>query len=164
MADVERAAGGGVIGRPHIARALVEKGYAESVSDAFERFVGRQAPFYVPLEKISAANAAAVILQAGGRPVLAHPGLLKPGIFDALAARMTDAGFWGIEAYHPSHTDGQCRIYESEARRLGLYVTAGSDFHGTLGQGAELGNEKRGGDYLQKSFEALGASLHHALK
>ncbi len=164
MADVENASGGGVIGRPHIARALMEKGYVESVSDAFDRFIGRRAPFYVPLEKISSSAAAALIIQAGGKPVLAHPGLLKPGIFDALAERLADAGFWGMEAYHPSHTDGQCRIYESEARRLGLYVTAGSDFHGTLGQGAELGNEKRGGNYLQRSFDALADSLAFVIK
>ena len=163
MADVEQSAGGGVIGRPHIARALVNKGYAESIGDAFERFISREAPFYVPLDKISAADTAAMILKAGGKPVLAHPGLLKPGIFDALAGQLADAGFWGIEAYHPSHTDGQCRLFESEARRLGLYVTAGSDFHGTLGQGAALGGEKRGGDYLQRSFEALAAGLNHAL-
>ncbi len=164
MADVEQSAGGGVIGRPHIARALVNKGYAESISDAFERFISREAPFYVPLDKISAADAAAMILKAGGKPVLAHPGLLKPGIFDTLAGQLADAGFWGMEAYHPSHTDGQCRIFESEARRLGLYVTAGSDFHGTLGQGTALGNEKRGGAYLQRSFEALAVSLNYALK
>ncbi len=164
LADVERAAGSGMIGRPHIARALVEKGYAESVGDAFDRFVGRQAPFYVSLEKISAADAAAMILQAGGKPVLAHPGLLKPGIYDSLAEKLTDAGFWGIEAYHPSHTDGQCRIYESEARRLGLYVSAGSDFHGTLGQGTVLGNEKRGGAYLQKSFQVLSDSLGSVMR
>lgn len=164
LEDVERAAGSGVLGRPHMARALVEKGYAASVNDAFDRFISREAPFYVPLDKISAAEAAMMITNAGGRPVLAHPGLLKPGIYDALADKLVDAGFWGIEAYHPSHTDGQCRIYESEARRLGLYVTAGSDFHGTLGRGAALGHEQRGGGYLQRSFEALTDSLDFVLR
>ncbi len=155
IGDVERETQGGAIGRPHIALALVKKGYADSVDDAFARFISRQAPFYVPLDKTGAAAAAGMIREAGGRPVLAHPGLLKPGVFDALAPTLAGAGFWGIEAYHPSHTDGQCRLFESEARRLGLYVTAGSDFHGTLGQGAGLGGEKRGGAYLQRSFEEL---------
>ncbi len=159
LADIERIAGTGMPGRPHIARALVEKGYAESVGDAFERFISRGAPFYVPLDKLSPETAADMIRQAGGKPVLAHPGLLRPGTFEVLAGRLKGAGFWGIEAYHPSHSDGMCRMYESEARRLGLRVTAGSDFHGALGRGAALGGETRGGANLQRSFEELAGEL-----
>jgi predicted metal-dependent phosphoesterase TrpH len=155
MEDVDRECQGCAVGRPHIALALVRKGFAESVDDAFARFISRQAPFYVPLEKITVAHAAALIREAGGRPVIAHPGLLRPGVWDALAPTLKETGVWGLEAYHPAHSDGQCRIFASEARRLGLFVTAGSDFHGALGQGAALGGEKRGGAYLQMSFKDL---------
>ncbi len=155
MSDIESECRGDAIGRPHMAAALVRKGYADSTDDAFARFVGRQAPFYVPLEKIGVEQAAALIIQAGGKPVLAHPGLLRDGIFDRLAPRLDDMGFWGIEAYHPAHTDGQCRIYESEARRLRLCVTSGSDFHGAAGQGTGLGQETRGGSYLKESVGKL---------
>lgn len=159
ISDVERECQGDAIGRPHIAAALVRKGYADSVEDAFARFLGRQAPFYIPLEKISAAQAAQMIRQAGGKPVLAHPGLLRTGLFDILAPGLDEAGFWGIEAYHPSHSDGQCMAFESEARRLGLYVTSGSDFHAGLGQGTGLGQETRGGAYLEESVRELLKSL-----
>jgi predicted metal-dependent phosphoesterase TrpH len=159
MEDVDRECQGCAIGRPHIALALVRKGLAESVEDAFARYLSRPAPFYVPLDKLALAQAAALVREAGGYPVVAHPGLLKPGVWDALAPTLKDAGFWGIEAYHPAHSDGQCRIFASEARRLGLFVTTGSDFHGALGQGAALGGEKRGGAYLQTSLKALLQSL-----
>jgi len=155
MEDVEKECRGCAIGRPHIALALIKKGYAKTVDDAFERYISREAPFYVPLEKISVEQAAELILQASGKPVIAHPGLLKPGVFDALTPRLKDAGFWGLEAYHPSHSDGQCRLFESEARRLSLFVTSGSDFHGVTSQRAALGSETRGGAYLQASFADL---------
>jgi predicted metal-dependent phosphoesterase TrpH len=161
--DIERECRGCALGRPHIALALIRKGYATSVDDAFTRFVSRGTPFYVPMERVTVAQAATIILQAGGKPVLAHPGLLKPGAFDALAPRLKDMGFWGLEAYHPSHSDGQCRIYESEARRLGLFVTSGSDFHGALGDRAALGSETRGGAYLRRSQETLMGSLRHGV-
>ena len=155
ISDIENECRGDTLGRPHIAAALVRKGYAGSAEDAFARFISRQAPFYVPLDKIGVEKAAALIRQAGGKPVLAHPGLLRNGIFDRLTPRLNDMGFWGIEVYHPAHTDGQCRLYESEARRLRLGVTAGSDFHGTMGQGTGLGQETRGGSYLAKSVSEL---------
>ena len=155
MKDVENECSGETIGRPHIAAALVRKGYAVSMKDAFVRFLSSKTPYYVPLEKISVAYAASLIVQAGGLPVLAHPGLMKPGLFDELAPHLKGFGFWGVEAYHPAHTDGQCMEYESTARRFGLFVTAGSDFHGRQEQGTLLGQETRGGAYLAFSTEAF---------
>jgi predicted metal-dependent phosphoesterase TrpH len=155
LEDIEQECRGCALGRPHVALALIKKGYAQTLDDAFERFVSRGTPFYVPLERVSVAQAAELIFEAGGKPVLAHPGLLKGGVWDALAPRLKDAGFWGVEVYHPSHSDGQCRIFESEARRLELFATSGSDFHGALGSRAALGAERRGGAYLRKSIKAL---------
>lgn len=154
MADVEAQCRGSVIGRPHVAAALVKKGYAQTRRDAFERFLSTKTPFYVPQQRISLEQAASLIKQAGGLPVLAHPGLLSTGLLSTIEPHLADMGFWGIEAYHPAHTDGQCVIFESMARRLGLYVTSGSDYHGRLTP-VQIGGETRGGEWLAKSFAVL---------
>jgi len=146
---------GDVVGRAHIAEALVRKGYAQSVQDAFVRFLSFRAPYYVPYEKIGADEAARLITGAGGLVVLAHPGLMGPGAWDSIVSKLKGMGFWGVEAYHPSHTDGQCREFESLARAHGLFVTAGSDFHGSIKPDIALGQETRGGAYLQESMEAF---------
>ena len=146
---------GDIVGRAHIAEAMVSKGYAADIKDAFARFLSNRAPYYVPYEKISVADAARLITRAGGLAIIAHPGLMPPGAFDALLPYLKDMGFWGVEAYHPSHTDGQCREYESLARSRGLFVTAGSDFHGSVKPDIALGHEKRGGAYLRESMEEL---------
>jgi len=148
---------GDVVGRAHIAEALVRKGYAKSVRDAFARFLSYKAPYYVPYEKIGAEDAARLIRGAGGLPVLAHPGLMAGSAREALLPRLKEYGFWGVEAYHPEHTNGQCREFESFARSHGLYVTAGSDFHGGVKPDIELGQETRGGAYLAESMEAFRA-------
>ena len=150
---------GDVVGRAHIAEALVRKGYAATVHDAFARFLSYKAPYYVPYEKINAEEAARLIRGAGGLPVLAHPGLMAPGAWDKILPRLKEYGFWGVEAYHPEHTDGQCREFVSLARREGLFVTAGSDFHGGVKPKVALGQETRGGAYLKESLEMF---LAHA--
>jgi predicted metal-dependent phosphoesterase TrpH len=145
----------GIIGRPHIAAALVKKGYAQDVKEAFTAYLSKHTPFYVPYDKISIEQAARLISGAGGKAVLAHPGLLKEDIINELFPKLAGMGFWGVEAYHPTHTDGQCREFESLARSGGLYVTAGSDFHGSAKPGVDIGSETRGGEYLKRSIEAL---------
>lgn len=155
MDDVRGACGGSVIGRPHIAAALVKKGYAASVADAFDRHLKRGAPYYVPQKKIGVRRAAELILEAGGLPVLAHPGLLPAGVFAGLLPELKGMGFWGVEAYHPAHTDARCVEYESLARALGLYVTAGSDFHGHATPRVGIGQETRTSRYLKESVLLL---------
>ncbi len=154
---------GDIVGRAHIAEALVRKRYATDIADAFSKFLSNHSPYYVPYEKIGVGDAARLINGAGGLAVIAHPGLMAPGAFDALLPQLKDLGFWGVEAYHTSHTDGQCREYESLARSRGLYVTAGSDFHGNVKPDIALGQEKRGGAYLRESMKAF-ASVAVPLK
>ncbi len=148
---------GSVVGRAHIAEALVRKGAAADIRDAFARYLGGGAPGYVSYEKITAEQAARLITDAGGVAVVAHPGLMPPGVFSSLLPVLKRWGFWGVEAYYPSHTDGQCREFESLARTHGLYVTAGSDFHGGVKPEIAVGQEKRGGAYLRESMEAFSA-------
>lgn len=153
--EVLRACGGDVVGRPHIAAVLVSKGYASTVSEAFERYLGSSAPYYVPQNKISVAQAAQLIADAGGLPVLAHPGLLPGSVFSQLMPKLKGLGFWGVEAYHPAHTDGQCVMFESLARSGGLHVTSGSDYHGSATPRVGIGQESRTSHYLEQSLFVL---------
>jgi len=150
--EVKEVCGGDVIGRPHIASVLVKKGYAVSVADAFDRYLSSRSPYYVPQKKVSVSRAAELILGAGGKPVLAHPGLLKAQVLSGLGPQLKDMGFWGVEAYHPAHTDGQCVEFESMARSIGLFVTTGSDFHGSATPRVGIGEELRNSRYLQESL------------
>lgn len=153
--DVKAECAGKIIGRPHIAAALVKKGYASSHKEAFKRYLSKHSPHYVPFDKITVQGAAELIIKAGGKAVLAHPGLIKDETLKLLFPKLKGMGFWGVEAYHTAHSDGQCREFESLARGYGLYVTAGSDFHGSAKPAIELGCEKRGGEYLAQSVEIL---------
>lgn len=153
--DVRDACGGDVIGRPHIAAVLVKKGYVSSVAEAFDAFLGSCAPYYVPQNKITVARAAALIQEAGGRAVLAHPGLISGSSLTRLMPQLKEMGFWGVEAYHPAHTDGQCIEFVSLARQQGLYVTAGSDFHGSATPRVQIGEERRTSRYLEESLFVL---------
>jgi predicted metal-dependent phosphoesterase TrpH len=152
--DVLAHARGDSIGRPHIGAALVQKGFAAGMQEAFEKYLQRGAPAYVPRVKMTPEKAVKLILNAGGVPVLAHPLLTGFGDIRPLVAELKSYGLMGIEAYYPAHTDGQCAEYESIAMQNGLLVTSGSDFHGPLFE-AQLGGERRKSSYLEKSVEKI---------
>ncbi len=120
--------GNEAVGRPHIARALVAMGAAESVQDAFDRYLVRGKPGYVPRYKLDPIVAVKQILAAGGVPVLAHPGLIGD---DSVIEALIVAGLKGIEVWYPQHTNEQVEHYAEMADSLGLIPTGGSDFHGS---------------------------------
>ena len=127
LEDVRRCNQGRTSGRPHFARALVELGYADSIQDATPAF-------YAEAErpKPSPEKGIAVIRQAGGVAVLAHPHQLKlegPEL-EALLQQLISLGLQGIEAHYSRHTAEQTRLYLQLAEKYGLLVTSGSDFHG----------------------------------
>lgn len=122
-----RALADGAIGRPHVARALVEAGHVASIHEAFDRYIGRGGPAYVERLKVTPAQAVEVIRAAGGLAVLAHPGW---GQQDALIPDLVAAGLDGIEVYYPDHAPAQVEQYRALAARYGLLVTGGTDFHG----------------------------------
>jgi len=128
-------ADGGAVGRAHIARALVESGSVTQMEEAFARFIGRSGPFYVPKQTLSAVDAVAAIHKAGGVAVIAHPGIGG----EAALIPLIEAGLDGIEAFHAEHTPSQRDHFVSVARRHGLVVTGGSDFHGPGLRSASLG-------------------------
>lgn len=122
-----------VLGRLHIAMVLVEKGYAKNIADSFEKFIGTHAPAYVPKDHLSPADAIAAINNAGGTAVLAHPSQLECHNelqLETLVRKLMHAGLRGMECYHSSHNDIQTRTYLDVARKLGLIITGGSDYHG----------------------------------
>ncbi|WP_258525464.1 PHP domain-containing protein [Paenibacillus sp. YN15] len=118
------------VGRPHIAQVLVDKGYAESQQDAFNRLIGENGAAYISPKRISPETAIAWIHEAGGAAVLAHPGLYGN---DALVERLAGGRLDGIEADHSDHSPEEAAKYRELARRHGLVATAGSDYHGERG-------------------------------
>ncbi len=116
------------IGRAHVARALMKKGLVSSIREAFDKLLEYGQPGYVPHYRIEPEEAVALIRNAGGVPVLAHPKLVKD---DKLVERMLTLDFGGIEAYYPRHDAEDTARYIAMAEARGLRVTGGSDFHGT---------------------------------
>lgn len=126
---IRRDVGDGVWGRPHLARALVRGGHASSNDDAFDRFLGREHPWYVPSTKWRAADVLAAIHEAGGVSSLAHAIWYRDA--EDLTRALAAAGLDAIEVFHPDHDAAQEARFGALARELNLLVTAGSDFHGT---------------------------------
>lgn len=125
-ARVREIAGAGVIGRPHIAAALMEQGYADSISDAFTRYLNPGCPGHVPRHRLSVQEGVGLILAAGGVPVWAHPG---KKFTHKILARFKDYGILGVEVWHPDHTLEQMLWFADQVARASLLVTGGSDFH-----------------------------------
>ena len=126
---------GAAPGRMHVARALIARGYALSINEAFRRFLLPGRPGYVEREKLNPAQAIALIHEHGGLSVLAHPGIIHTGT-QLLPVRMggyVEAGLMGIEACHPRHTPTQRGMLRRFAQDRHLLVTGGSDYHGTPG-------------------------------
>jgi len=136
LASVLELSDGGAVGRSHVARALVGAGHAETIRDAFERLIGRGQPYYVAKDARTPAEAIRIIRDAGGLPVVAHPGV--NGV-DDLIGGMLEAGLAGIEAYHADHTPEQRQHYAEMARCAGVIATGGTDFHGSAAPNPELG-------------------------
>ncbi len=128
-------AGPGVVGRPHVAEALVRAGHVESVEEAFRRFIGSHAEAFVSRPSFRPERAIALIHSAGGVSVLAHPGT---SLSDLVIEELAAAGLRGLEVWHPQHGAAAVRRFRALARRLDLLETGGSDFHGWP-RGTELG-------------------------
>ncbi len=121
-----------IITRAHFAQYLLAHHHVASWDEAFSRYLGYDAPCFVPREYMDPERAVSLILQAGGIPVLAHPLLYKlpPAELEALIKRLADAGLAGLEVYYSSNTRFDEQICYSLANRFGLLMTGGSDFHG----------------------------------
>lgn len=155
--EVKARAGSDSVGRPHIARVLMEKGYVKSAKEAFDRYLGEDKPAYVPRELPEPAEAMAWIREARGLAVLAHPTWVKEsaeGLFK-LCETLKGEGLTGIEAHYSTHKPQQTTSYLHMAKRLDLLVTGGSDFHGLTKPEIEVGLGRGGLTVPEKLLEPL---------
>jgi hypothetical protein len=136
IADVVAFAGPGVVGRPHVATALVRAGHADNIDDAFRRFLGRNGVAFIPRPAFHPEEAIDLIHAAGGVSVLAHPGAL---LSTQVVEQLVEMGLRGIEIWHPQHGPGTLRRWRAVAARLKLIETGGSDYHGPE-RGVDLGD------------------------
>jgi predicted metal-dependent phosphoesterase TrpH len=132
-AEIVEESAGGVVGRPHIARALVRAGVVESVDAAFATLLHHRSPYYVTKADTDVRQGIGLVRAAGGVPVFAHGLATKRGrvLDDAAVAAMTEAGLLGLEVDHPDHSDSERAHMQGLAADLGLLTTGSSDYHGT---------------------------------
>lgn len=148
--DMKDLGKGEVKGRLHIAKLLVKKGYATSVNEAFDKYLGTRGLAYVKSERFKPIDAINLIRQSGGIPVLAHPArLIDEEGFETWLKGLVDGGLGGIEVYYPSHTDCDRYEYAKLADKYGLIKTGGSDFH------SDTGGNKIGSGNAELSIETV---------
>ncbi len=142
MDEVTEEAGGGQIGRPHMAAVLLRKGYIREFQQAFDKYLATGQPAYVDKYRLPAQESIQLILAAGGIPVIAHPGLLDQFLLNDISGfldQMKDAGARGVEVFYPRHTKPFTAKVRKLAAEKGLVETGGTDFH-EPGKGLHIGS------------------------
>ncbi len=148
---------GGRMGRPHIAEYLKDTGVVDTFEQAFDKYLGKGRPAHVEKFKVSCQKAVKIILDAGGVPVLAHPGLLdfsSPGQMENFVNTLVSFGLQGIEVYHTDNDETVRLLLKKIAGKHKLLITGGSDFHGDFTPEVKLG---RGKDNIQVEFSVFRA-------
>jgi len=140
---------GGVVGRPHIALAMLERGYVDTFQDAFDKYLSYGRPAYVGRYPLTPAEAIETIHKAGGVPVLAHPLYARA---DAMLPKLVKQGLRGLEVYHSRHDVSVTRHYRKLAEKYGLLITGGSDSHG---REILVGNVRVPYSFIEKLREEL---------
>lgn len=152
LSDVLAEAGDGALGRPHVARAMVASGWATDVRDAFDRYLGAGKPAYVGKDQLSMTDAIAMIHDAGGLAILAHPGWAGTRErIEALAAQGLD----GVEVKHPSHSSSDTTRLKGIVELLGLVPSGGSDWHGAAEGPRTIGMMRVAEEWLTRQDERL---------
>ncbi len=140
--EVVAKAGAGTVGRPHIAAALVDRGYAPDIGSAFQLYLGNQGPAYVGRRRLTANDALDLARRSGGVSVLAHPytlGLEHDRQLENLLAQLAERGLDGVETHHSGIEPDRRKTLRRMASRVGLSPSGGSDYHGTYKPGIEVG-------------------------
>ena len=140
-AEVERHATGEIVARPHFARAMVERGYVPDTRRAYRDYLRDDGPAYVVVARPRPHDAVAVIREAGGVAAVAHPRQigLEDDAWRPFLAELVDAGLAGLEIEHPSQSTEQRTYFGALAREFDLVWTGGSDYHGAMKKGVEVG-------------------------
>jgi predicted metal-dependent phosphoesterase TrpH len=142
MEEVLDVAGTGSVGRPHIAAVMVRRGYVTSIPEAFELWLQAGKPAYAHRPRLTPEEAIGLARASGGLPVLAHPhtlGINRAPEMAALLDRLLSAGLVGMETMYAGYHRHEREGYADLARRFGLTISGGSDYHGTFKDGLELG-------------------------
>ena len=140
-------AGTGSVGRPHVARVMLETGYVSSLQEAFDKYLFDDGPAFVPHHKLAPVGAIDLVHKAGGVAVLAHPGRLT-GDYQAIIEELVPLGLDGIEVYYPDHTPDMIATLRRIAEKHNLLMTVGGDFHRREGDGsARIGTVKTPADF-----------------
>jgi hypothetical protein len=145
LKEVINDVGEGQIGRPHIAQVMVKKKFVKSIAEAFDKYLGKGKPAYVDKYRIKCAESIAIIRDAGGIPVLAHPILLdyeSNEVLENLVKDLTAMGLMGIEVYYSDNTPAHIAYYSELAKRFELLMTGGTDFHGSIKPNVKMGSGK----------------------
>ncbi len=138
--EVRALAGGDSIGRPHVAQALLNRGFVETLPEAFVRFIGNDGPAYVPRLRLTPPEVIGAIRKAGGVPVIAHPAHTGPEAIDRIP-EFAGYGLGGVEVYYPHHPPETVDRLLALCQEHDLLVTGGSDFHGlSVAGGTQLGS------------------------
>jgi len=149
--DLLEAAGEAVVGRPHLAEAMVKRGCVSSYNEAFDKYLGLNGPVYVPKAKLTPVEAIELIHEAGGVAVMAHPALTKR---DEMIEELAVNGLDGLEILHPTHNRATRKKYRQLAKRYGLFITGGSDSHNRNGRYGSIGQENVPEEFLVGMKEA----------
>ena len=146
--EVAACAGEDVVGRPHFARAMQQRGYIANTQEAFDKYLAKGQPAYVDRFRLLPADGIRLIRAAGGLPVMAHPftWIADSAAFVPALKELTAQGLGGIEAYYPEHDHEQTITYLRLAKKLNLVVTGGTDYHGSAKPNVFLG--KAGGQFV----------------
>lgn len=154
--DVKKVAGSEILGRPHIARVMMNKGYVNTIEEAFNIYLGNNKKAFIPKIKLLPEKAIEIITNAGGKAVLAHPKYISNSKekLENLIRKFKENGLWGIEAYYSKHTKSDIDKFINIANKFDLNVTAGSDFHGDNKPEIKIGMEVES-DLLNKSINNL---------
>jgi predicted metal-dependent phosphoesterase TrpH len=149
--------GGHLLCRPHFAALLIKRKIVKNQDQAFTKYLGVGKPLYVSKGGLDFEEAVSLIRESGGIPILAHPTSLYIawGRLPDLVKSLKEQGLMGLEAWHPLAKAGACRRLEELAKSLGLYVTEGSDFHGTVRPDRKLGHSSRGRKISEAVLEAI---------
>jgi len=142
LEEVIEESGGGTVGRPHIAAVMMRKGYVESISEAFDLWLGAGRPAYAARARLSPEEAIGLARDSGGVPVLAHPhtlGINRSHEMAELLTRLRSAGLVGLEALCAAYQRHEREGYTDLAHRFGLIASGGSDYHGSYKPFLELG-------------------------
>jgi len=140
MEEVQTLASGDSIGRPHVARALLNRGYVETLQEAFDRLLGRDGLAYVPRLRLTPPEAIQAILEAGGIPVLAHPAHSGSSAVERIP-ELANCGLRGLEVYYPHHSSVEVELLLELCQECELFATGGTDFHSPDSEeGAPMGS------------------------